>query len=52
MGHKIQFAKAKALVRSENLSKQFAELQKLKKQVRLAEAAAKRSPPRRARLAV
>ncbi|NOJ47796.1 hypothetical protein [Bradyrhizobium archetypum] len=50
MGQKVRIAKAKAILRSQTLSKQFAEPQKLKEQIRLAEAAAKQSARRRPRL--
>lgn len=50
MAHKIRFARIKLLVRRESLQKQYAELQKLKEQIRLAEIAAKQSRPQRERL--
>jgi hypothetical protein len=51
MGQKAQIAKDKGVLRSEDhLSKLFAELHKLREQVRFVEAATKQSPSRRKRL--
>jgi len=50
MAHNIRFARIKLLVRRESLQKRYAELQKLKEQIRLAEIAAKQSRPQRERL--
>ena len=50
MAQKIRFARIKLLVRRESLQKRYAELQKLKEQIRLAEIAAKQSSVRRERL--
>ena len=51
MEREVHFSRLMVLVRNESLQKRFSELQKLKEQVRLAEIAAKQSPPPERRIA-